>query len=207
MDNNNNFQDQPQSQVPPMDQQPDFNQGTPMGQQPDFNPGFTQEQQSGFAGAPQGQQQGFIPGQQQGFNPGQQAGYPPQYNAPVRNVNYEEVPAEVRKWNWGAFMFSIMWGIGNHAYLCLLMLIPCLNIVWVFVCGAMGNSWAWKSGEFKDVEQFMAVQRTWNRAGLVWFVIALVSIIVSIVISVALGISLASLDNFYNSGSFPFPNN
>ena len=215
MDNNNNFQDQPQGQVPPQDQQPDFNPDPAINQQPEFTPDptFGQQpnlnqgpapgQQPGYGGAPYGQQPGFNSGPA----PGQQPGYPPQYNAPVRQVNFEEVPPEVRRWNWGAFMFNIWWGIGNNAYLCLLMLIPCLNIVWVFVCGAMGNSWAWKSGEFKDVEQFMAVQRTWNRAGLVWFVIAVIGVVLSIVMSIVFGLSLASILNDIDSGTIPLPRN
>ncbi|MGL5898500.1 MAG: ribonuclease G, partial [Lactobacillaceae bacterium] len=34
------------------------------------------------------------------------------------------VPAEVKGWNWGAFMYNIFWGIGNKTYLPLLCLIP-----------------------------------------------------------------------------------
>ena len=87
--------------------------------------------------------------------------------------NYDVIPPEIKKWNWGAFCFNIFWGIGNHAYLTLLCLVPFLNIVWIFVCGASGNKWAWQSGEFKSVEEFLAVQKTWNRAGLVSFIIGL----------------------------------
>jgi hypothetical protein len=104
---------------------------------------------------------------QQQYNPNP-APMPQQYGQPNP---YQTVPPEIRKWNWGAFSFNVWWGIGNKAYLTLLCLIPCFNLIWYFVCGAKGNEWAWKSGEFKDVEQFMAAQRTWNRAGLVCFII------------------------------------
>lgn len=40
---------------------------------------------------------------------------------------YEEVPAGVRSWNWGAFMFNLFWGIGNRSYLPLLCLIQSYN--------------------------------------------------------------------------------
>lgn len=154
---------------------PDGNQNAAPGAQ-----GFSQ----GQPGAPQGQ-----PAY------GQNPGYPPQYNAPVYQNKYDEVPMEIRKWNWGAFMFNIFWGLGNHAYLTLLMLVPCLNIVWLFVCGAMGNQWAWKSGEFKDVEQFMAVQRTWNRAGLIYFIITIIGVVISIAFSIIFATQLAMYSN------------
>lgn len=74
---------------------------------------------------------------------------------------------EIKGWNWGAFAFNWMWGIGNDTYLPLLCLIPVFNLIWMFVCGFKGNEWAWRNGAYQDVETFNAVQRTWNRAGLV----------------------------------------
>lgn len=83
---------------------------------------------------------------------------------------------EIKGWNWGAFAYNWMWGIGNKTYLPLLCLIPVFNLVWMFVCGAKGNEWAWRDGDYKDVETFKAVQRTWNRAGVVQFIIVIVSL-------------------------------
>lgn len=84
------------------------------------------------------------------------------------------VPTEIKKWNWGAFFFNFIWGIGNYSYLPLLCLIPLFNIVWIFVCGAKGNEWAWKSGKFDNVEDFLATQATWNRAGFIAFIVGMV---------------------------------
>lgn len=42
----------------------------------------------------------------------------------------QEVPEEIKKWNWGAFSLNIIWGIGNKTYLPLLCLIPLFNFVW-----------------------------------------------------------------------------
>lgn len=86
-------------------------------------------------------------------------------------------PPEIKRWNWGAFMFSWIWGIGNYTYLPLLSLVPILNIVWIFVCGAKGNEWAWKSGQFKSVKEFLTVQNTWNRAGILIFIISCVFLV------------------------------
>lgn len=83
------------------------------------------------------------------------------------------VPDEIKKWNWGAFMFQGIWGIGNYAYLALLCFIPIFNFIWMFVCGFKGNEWAWKSGKFTKLDDFLATQETWNRAGRICFFIAL----------------------------------
>lgn len=82
-----------------------------------------------------------------------------------------EVPDEIRGWNWGAFIFNIWWGIGNHVYLPLFCLIPIVNFVWIFVCGFKGNEWAWRNNPQLDAETFKAIQKTWNRAGRVSFMI------------------------------------
>lgn len=90
----------------------------------------------------------------------------------------DTVPPEIKKWNWGAFTFNAFWGIGNYIYLPLLCFIPLFNLVWIFVCGAKGNEWAWKSGKFSNVEDFLATQETWNLAGLVSFLIGLVGFVI-----------------------------
>ncbi|MCX2455214.1 ribonuclease G [Lacticaseibacillus nasuensis] len=99
-------------------------------------------------------------------------------------------PEEIKHWNWGAFMFNWIWGIGNKSYLPLLCLIPVFNLVWVFFCGAKGNEWAWEKGDYKDVETFMAVQKTWNRAGLVQFIIFCSVIAIYIIFFVVIGAAI-----------------
>lgn len=111
-----------------------------------------------------------------------------QLSTPYANV---DVPSEVKGWNWGAFTFGIFWGIGNYTYLPLLCLIPIFNIVWIFVCGFKGNEWAWKSGKFNSVESFIATQKTWNRAGLVSFIIGLTLFALYFVLLIALFSSIS----------------
>ena len=106
--------------------------------------------------------------------------------------NGKSVPQEIKGWNWGAFMHNCMWGIGNTTYLPLLRLIPIFNIVWIFVVGFKGNEWAWQKNNYKDVETFKAVQSTWNRAGLVGFIITIVFILIYIFFIGALIASISS---------------
>ncbi|WP_420869542.1 ribonuclease G [Companilactobacillus crustorum] len=79
--------------------------------------------------------------------------------------------------NWRHIDKTIIWGIGNKTYLPLLCLIPIFNIFWIFVVGFKGNTWAWQKGNYKDIETFKAVQATWNRAGLVQFIVSIVILV------------------------------
>ncbi|WP_425483280.1 ribonuclease G [Lentilactobacillus kribbianus] len=105
----------------------------------------------------------------------------------------KETPQEIKGWNWGAFMFNWIWGIGNHTYLPLLSLIPVVNIIWVFITGFKGNEWAWQKGEYESVAEFKKVQETWNRAGLVQFIISIIAIILYFIFFA--GIVATSINN------------
>jgi hypothetical protein len=78
------------------------------------------------------------------------------------------VPAEVDRWNWGAFLLNWIWGIGNNTFIALLMFIPFVNFVMPFVLGVKGSAWAWRNKRWESVEQFRSVQRKWA----IWAVVA-----------------------------------
>jgi hypothetical protein len=78
-----------------------------------------------------------------------------------------QVPPEIRRWNWGAFLLSWIWGIGNSAWLALLVFVPVFGFVWWFVVGAKGSEWAWRARRWESVAQFRAVQRRWAAWGVV----------------------------------------
>jgi len=80
-----------------------------------------------------------------------------------------EIPPEIRGWNWGAFLLSWIWGVGNNTFIALLALIPVFGLIMHFVLGAKGNRWAWRNGRWDSVAHFKRVQRAWAIAGLaVW---------------------------------------
>ncbi|RUZ17488.1 cytochrome c oxidase assembly factor Coa1 family protein, partial [Mesorhizobium sp. M7A.F.Ca.CA.001.09.1.1] len=82
-----------------------------------------------------------------------------------------EIPAELDRWNWGAFFLNWIWGIGNSTFIALLALIPVVNIIMIIVLGARGSRWAWQNRAWRDPEQFRKTQRNWAIAGLaVWVV-------------------------------------
>lgn len=85
-----------------------------------------------------------------------------------------EIPAELDRWNWGAFLLNWIWGIGNSVFIALLMFVPLVNIVMIFVLGARGSRWAWRKRAWRDAEHFRSTQRKWAIAGVVVWVAAAV---------------------------------
>jgi hypothetical protein len=84
------------------------------------------------------------------------------------------VPAEIKKWNWGAFFLNWIWGLGNNTYIALLCFIPLVNIVMIFVLGAKGNEWAWQNKRWDSIEHFQSVQKKWTYWGVGLFLFAIV---------------------------------
>ncbi len=75
------------------------------------------------------------------------------------------IPQEVRRWNWGAFFLTWVWGIGNNVLIALLVFVPFLNFVWPIVLGIKGSEWAWQKKRWDNVEHFQHVQRIWGWVG------------------------------------------
>lgn len=83
------------------------------------------------------------------------------------------VPQEINKWNWGAFFFSWIWGLGNRTYLALLFFVPFLGFAMMVVLGVKGSEWAWRNKKWDSVEHFQRVQRKWAIAAIT-FTIAMI---------------------------------
>ena len=91
----------------------------------------------------------------------------------------------IRKWNWGAFWMSWVWGLGNRTWIALLSLIPVVNLVMAFVLGAKGNAWALKNKKWESDEKFYRVQGLWSAFGWGFFAgCAIVIIIVAITLAI-----------------------
>lgn len=78
------------------------------------------------------------------------------------------LPENLRGWNWGAFFFTWIWGLGNGVYVALwgllLCMVPLGGLVWAIVCGSKGNEWAWKTKKWQSHEEFRRVQWRWTLA-------------------------------------------
>lgn len=85
----------------------------------------------------------------------------------------ETIPNEVRRWNWGAFFLTWIWGIGNNVLIAFLCFVPFLNLIWPIVLGVKGGEWAWQNKRWDNVEHFQRVQRIWAWVGFgffLWFI-------------------------------------
>ncbi len=95
---------------------------------------------------------------------GQQVGYTP-YGVVNTSGQGEAavVPPEIQGWNWGAFLLTWIWGIGNNVMIALLaLIIP----FWGIYLGLKGNELAWRNKQWESVEHFKQVQRRWALWGL-----------------------------------------
>ena len=96
------------------------------------------------------------------------------------------VPPEIKGWNWGAFLLSWIWGIGNSVWIALIVFIPIplLALIMSFVLGAKGNQWAWQNKRWGSIEHFKRTQRTWRN----WGIGVLVAFIILYAMLLILGI-------------------
>lgn len=87
------------------------------------------------------------------------------------------VEAELKKWNWGAFLLTWIWGIGNGVFRSLLVFVPLYGFYEWFLLGMKGNRWAWEKRRWQDIEHFRRAQKTWATAGFIATAILIVIII------------------------------
>jgi hypothetical protein len=95
------------------------------------------------------------------------------------------LPAELQGPNWGGFLLTWIWGIGNSVWISLLSFVPIVSYIMPFVLLFKGNEWAWRNKRWDSVDHFLSVQRKWAIAGLVYFVFVLL-LVCAIVFSIAL---------------------
>jgi len=77
------------------------------------------------------------------------------------------VPKELGEWNWGGFLLTWIWGIGNNVWWSFLVFVPYLGfMVMPWVLAFKGNQWAWQSKRWDSIEHFKRVQHTWTMWGL-----------------------------------------
>ncbi|MBR6298582.1 MAG: hypothetical protein IKR34_04995 [Candidatus Gastranaerophilales bacterium] len=99
------------------------------------------------------------------------------------------VPDEVaNKFNWGAFLLTCIWGIGNNTYITLLYIVaffvpfitPIVTLGFSIWFGIKGNEWAWRNKKFKSVEAFHNYQKKWVVA---FFFISLILMVFFVILN------------------------
>ena len=108
------------------------------------------------------------------------------------------VPEEIRGWNWGGFLLTWVWGIGNNVWISLIALgslIPwigwVIGLVMGIILGIRGNEWAWQRKKWESIEHFQKIQRTW----LWWGVSLLVAQVIFALALLVLGVALYKIGN------------
>ncbi len=117
-----------------------------------------------------------------------------------------QLPPELRGWNWGAFLLTWIWGIGNNVWIALIALaglIPyvgwVIRIVMAIVLGVHGNEWAWQKKRWDSIEHFRKTQRTWIKWGvgmLVLQLLLMISIAVLVISLIMIATSGGAKSNF-----------
>lgn len=104
----------------------------------------------------------------------------------------------LKDFNWGAFLLSWIWGVGNKSYITLISLpiglicgfIPIIGPAIILgLCiwfGIMGNRWAYANKEWENIDSFIAIQKKWAIAGLIAFVLCFIIGIILGIIAVLL---------------------
>lgn len=135
------------------------NQNTEQGQQQPYNQGGSQGYQQPYN---QGYNQGY---QQQPYNQGYNQGY----QQPYQQQSYQQDSELEEPVTFGDWMLSL-----------LLMMIPCVNIIMMFV-------WAFSSGTKKSKSNYFKAVLVWT---LIW-------VVLSILMMIGLGATIASIATYY----------
>lgn len=83
----------------------------------------------------------------------------------INNIT-EQIPDEIKGWNWGAFLLPWLWLWTNQVWAGLFCFVPQVGWITTIALGAKGNEWAWKSRRWRSIQHFKEHQRGWAIAGL-----------------------------------------
>jgi hypothetical protein len=95
---------------------------------------------------------------------------PPVEATPVTPSPPEADPAleaELKKWNWGAFLLTFIWGMAHGVMRSLLVFVPFYGFYEWVMLGIHGNRWAWEKRRWESVEKFHQSQRSWAKWGII----------------------------------------
>lgn len=116
----------------------------------------------------------------------------------------ESEPLVLSKWSWGAFSLSWIWGFFNGCWWMFLVkigvfllsallwwvpfatiLISIIDLSIAILFGVKGTEWAWNNRSWSSITNFRQTQDTWNKVGLVFFLLGIIGIFMTIIFSFA----------------------
>lgn len=94
-------------------------------------------------------------------------------------VDNNNLPEDYKRFNWGAFWLSWIWGIFNKTYITFLaipaiiinLFVPFASIGLNIWFGVKGNEWAWKNKKWHDLDSFNNTQRKWAIGGTIYAIV------------------------------------
>lgn len=90
--------------------------------------------------------------------------------------NQITIPAQIKRWNWGAFLLTPFWCMRHGIWSGLLLFIPILGFFIPVILGVKGSQKAWIKNSHEPVDAFLKRQRFWGFSGLfIW--IALIALV------------------------------
>ena len=118
-------------------------------------------------------------------------------NMSGRGSGYPVPDVVANRFNWGAFLLTWIWGLGNSTYITLLFFVTILfgfipligGLISLGVCiwfGIKGNEWAWQNKHFDSVQAFHDYQKKWAIAGVICQSVLILLGIIGAVVSLML---------------------
>jgi len=99
-------------------------------------------------------------------------------------------------WCWGGAGIPLIWGIVNHVWGSLVILLGKIPFVGLFVVigvviwlGSSGHRLAWQNRRFDSLAQFRETMAVWNTWGVVLFIINMIALIGVFVFGFSEGLS------------------
>lgn len=111
----------------------------------------------------------------------------------------------IKKFNWGAFFGTWIWGLFNKTFITLweipLLLTPVGQFSFPLICGLKGNEWAYKNKQYTDIETFHKSQR--KQARIFSIIIIVGSLLVTILFTaISIGVLSSYLSKKENKVKF-----
>ncbi len=87
-------------------------------------------------------------------------------------------------WNWGAFLLTWIWGVGNRVWIALIALIPVVHLVMAVILAIKGDEWAWRKNRCFSPAEFKKIQKNWAIWGAITIPVYILLIIAAIYFAV-----------------------
>ena len=161
---------------------------------PDGAGGTRNQREPSSSGAADREQGSLKENRDGGYRIGTGSFRPGQWGLPRRarpsKGEQDNIPQEIQRWNWSAFILGPIWGLVHGIWWSMLGFLPLLPLSPAFraigfvvligvmlILGLKGNELAWRARQWDSAEKFLAVQQRWFTWSFVFAIGAFVAFI------------------------------